>query len=241
MVLGPPQTEWRICCRLALRRHVGASCGSDLRSTGRRGRAAPVSGRVVVGGRPRAWQQVLHRRLWGLWSTARCRGCIYHRVSRGMTRRRHLLLDAHQLAKQRGSRDDRLVAAHQFAEVAEAATHHYRTWVVTPRVADNKRFPVVIAICRRIEATWQHSPHIAGSPEQACWHTCNGEGRVRAGTRRSCTWGQSIHDRGEAAARTTTSTRHAAAVGGGLAGNGRHGSRSGTRGPTTTTGLRMTT
>ena len=64
-------------------------------------------------------------------------------------------LDADQLAEKRGSRDNKPVAVHQFAEVAEAATHHYRTSVVTPRVADNDRFPVVMRICRRVEAAWQ--------------------------------------------------------------------------------------
>ena len=55
MALGPPWTIWRMCCRPALSRRVGASCGSDVRPMGRCGGAAPVFGRVTVvgGGGPR--------------------------------------------------------------------------------------------------------------------------------------------------------------------------------------------
>ena len=50
----------------------------------------------------------------------------------------------------------RLVAAHGFEEVREAATASYRTWVITPWVAPGKRFPIVMRLCHRLEAAWGH-------------------------------------------------------------------------------------
>ena len=63
--------------------------------------------------------------------------------------------DAAQVAAKRGRRDDRLVAAHQFDEVSEVASTSYRTWTITPELAKSKHFPVVMRICRRVEAAWQ--------------------------------------------------------------------------------------
>ena len=114
-----------------------------------------MSGRVVVRWSLRTWLQVLGRTLRGLCSTARCIISIYHGVFPGMTRRRHVPLDADQLAEQQGRGDDREVAVHQFAEVVEAATTSYKTWVVTPQVAYNKCLPVVMRICQRAEAARQ--------------------------------------------------------------------------------------
>ena len=71
-----------------------------------------------------------------------------------MTRRWHAPLDAAQLAGLRARRDDRLVAAHGFEEVREAATASYRTCMITPRVAPGKRFRIVMRLCRRLEAAW---------------------------------------------------------------------------------------
>ena len=62
--------------------------------------------------------------------------------------------DAAQVAAKRGRRDDRLVAAHRFEEVSAVASVSYRTWTVTPELAKSKRFPVVMRICRRVEAAW---------------------------------------------------------------------------------------
>ena len=63
------------------------------------------------------------------------------------------------------------MAAHQFAEVTEAVTISYKTWIVTPGVASSKRFPVVTRICRRVEALWQHQTERTVKGKQAGGHT----------------------------------------------------------------------
>ena len=75
--------------------------------------------------------------------------------------------DAAQVAAKRGRRDDRLVAAHRFEEVSAVASVSYRTWTVTPELAKSKRFPVVMRICRRVEAAWQRETQrkVEGKPQ----------------------------------------------------------------------------
>ena len=75
--------------------------------------------------------------------------------------------DAAQVAAKRGRRDDRLVAAHRFEEVYEVASVSYRTWTVTPGLAKSKRFPVVMRLCRRVEATWRRETQrkVEGKPQ----------------------------------------------------------------------------
>ena len=75
--------------------------------------------------------------------------------------------DAAQVSAKRGRRDDRLVAAHRFDEVYEVASVSYRTWTVTPGLANSKRFPVVMRLCRRVEATWRRDTQrkVEGKPQ----------------------------------------------------------------------------
>ena len=90
----------------------------------------------------------------GRWCVVRFRICAWHRLAPAMTRRRHVPRDTDHFRERRGTRGEKLVAVHQFAEVTEVVTASFRMWTITPGVASSKHFPVVMRIPRRVEVVW---------------------------------------------------------------------------------------